>query len=146
MPENYNGRGVTNCYDYAYACGAGTPTGRMKGADDLRNHSSVRSRNTYNNPMDARGQYRPGDWLLTGGHAGYVNRQGGIDHYHMFSNGRDYHSGQRYLNPNDLPLEGPDGMGGLRTNDSLHGFIHSGDRYHPYRTGPMDGVTVLRRR
>ena len=147
MPKGYNGPGVTNCYDYAYACGTGSrPTGPYMGPDGLRNHSSVRGIDTYGNPMNARGQYRPGDWLVTSdGHSGYVNSRGLIDHYHQFSDGVTYFSGQRYLDPNNLH-PWVDGQGGLRTNDSLENFIRSGDTLHPYRTGPGGNIQVLRRR
>lgn len=62
MPSNYNGPGVTNCYDYAYTRGTGNcPSGRYLGPGELRNHPSVRSSSAYANPADARGQYRPND-------------------------------------------------------------------------------------
>ena len=146
MPNGYNGPGVTNCYDYAFARGEGCSSGPYLGAKGLTDHKSVRSKTTYANPMDAQGQYGPGDWLVTsGGHAGYVNDQGRIDHYHQYSDGKTYKSGQRYLDPNNMPPEDANGMGGLRTNDDLYNFLHSGDRYHPSR--PFGGnVQVLRRR
>ena len=78
MPNGYTGPGVTNCHDCAWGTET-RPAGTMMGPDGLRHRPSVRSIDTYDNPMDSRGRYRPGDRLVTGdGHSGCVNRQRGI--------------------------------------------------------------------
>jgi hypothetical protein len=146
MPNGYTGPGVTNCYDYVSACGNNrAPTGNYYGPDNLARDARVRSQNYYGNPMDANGHYHPGDYLVTkDGHSGYVNSRGRIDHYHQYSDGGRFRSGQRYPDYRNLhPWR--DGQGGLRTNDDLRGFIHSGDSFRPYRKTPPGGITVYHR-
>ena len=123
------------CYDYAYFCGTGrTPTDHYMNANDLRTDRSVRTRTPYANPADAR--FRPGDWIVTsGGHAGYVNSQGGIDHFLQVPG----HIGQLYPNPNKLPQRGT-GPGGVSLNNTMEQFLNSG-----YRRQPNVSVEVLGR-
>jgi hypothetical protein len=130
-------QGVTVCYDYAYYRGTNNcPAGHYLGPDDLRNHRSVKYSTVYPRPMDAAGHYRPGDWLVTsGGHAGYVNSRGGIDHFHQVYG----HSGTLYPNPGNLPAYRP-GQGGLYLNDNLDHFLNSG-----FRTPANQNVRVLHR-
>ena len=131
------GRGITVCYDYVYACGTGRmPSGNYLGADDLRNHSSVRSRTTYANPANAR--YQPGDWIVTsGGHAGYVNSNGTIDHFLQVPG----HIGELYPDPYNLPPTIVGRKGGLSRNHTMDQFLNSG-----YRRPANVSVQVLRRR
>jgi hypothetical protein len=136
-PGNTSRTGITVCYDYAYYCGTGRPPsspGHFLNANDLRNDSSVRVRTVYANPADAR--YGPGDWIVTsGGHAGYVNSRGGIDHFLQVP-GR---IGHLYTDPNALPLRGV-GPGGLARDHSMEQFLNSG-----YRRQPNVAVEVLGR-
>lgn len=131
------GRGITVCYDYAYACGTGRmPSGHYLNADDLRNDRSVRSRTTYANPANAR--YQPGDWIVTsGGHAGYVNSNGTIDHFLQVP-GR---IGELYPDPDHLPPTIVGRKGGLSKNHTMEQFLNSG-----YRRPANVSVEVLRRR
>jgi hypothetical protein len=127
--------GITVCYDYAYYCGTGRmPSGGYLGANDLRRDPSVKTRTAYANPADAH--YRPGDWIVTsGGHAGYVNSSGGIDHFLQVPG----HIGQKYADPNKLPLRGG-GPGGLSKNHTMNQFLNSG-----YRRPSNVSVEVLGR-
>jgi hypothetical protein len=130
-------RGITVCYDYVYACGTGRmPSGHYLNADNLRNDRSVRSRTTYTNPANAR--YQPGDWIVTsGGHAGYVNSNGTIDHFLQVP-GR---IGELYPDPNNLPPTITGRKGGLSRNHTMEQFLNSG-----YRRPANVTVEVLRRR
>jgi hypothetical protein len=136
-PQTFWAQGITVCYDYAYWRATGScPVGHYLGAQqliDMQGYQSYR----ISNPTAGVGHLRPGDVLVTSdGHAGYVNDQGGIDHFHQVYG----HSGQLYSDPNNLP-GWSNGHGGLRTGDDLPGFLGSG--YHP---SPNQTMQVVRRR
>jgi hypothetical protein len=112
------------------------PEGRYLNADDLRNDPSRRPGVVYANPADAR--YQPGDWIVTsGGHAGYVNRNGRIDHYLQVPG----HLLELHTDPNRLPPTIKGRKGGLSRDHTMEQFLDSG-----YRRQPNVSVEVLRRR
>ena len=138
--------GITVCYDYAYWRATGScPVGRYLGAQDLQNMKGY-AVYPISNPMAAQGHLRPGDVLLYNGHAGYVNVDGQIDHYHQYSKQGLYY-GDLYPDPTRLPGLTKDHPGhGLKEGDDLPGFLNSGSGTNHYDPSNHPSMKVVRRR